>query len=369
MDHYKPHPGATFEGFYNKFELPSGARIVLIISRVPETGKRANYVSFTYIPASPNDDRVSQHGKVYQREFWPETLKYTEHSSRDGFVLTTTDGLAEFNIHGSKGTYALKSTDGLAFHASFSTTTPWSTSATTPESWLVNLPLPLHWHVQSLATPVEFQLDLPRDDDNAASIVSPDDRRGRAIVHQEKNWATSFPASHMWMQARRHADDSNAGDAAGLCLAGGQVLGMEAFLVGYRNARAGVEFDFRPPFALRLPVPFTGGLLGLGPFMSFRKDWDARTFEMSVASLTEKLEVEASAPKGSFYALSAPFDDGHRPNFLAQSMKARIRVRAFRRRWWVVGAWEVVCEDVFEGGALEFGGEYYPPRGSNKIAH
>jgi len=349
MEQYKPHPGATFEGYYNKFDLPSGAKAILIISRVPESKRakqRNNYVTFTYIPADGSP--------VFQREFWPETLKFIEHSTRDGFVITTTDGLAEFNIHGNVGTYTLKSPD-VSFHASFNTTTPWSSRAHTPEGMLVHLPLPLHWHVQSLETPVAFELTAPSD-----SSVSAQDRVGDAIVHQEKNWATSFPTSHMWIQARRP-------DGRGLCLAGGEILGMEAFLIGYRNKPAGVELDFRPPFALRIPLLFG---LGVGPFMSFAKDWNARTFEMSVAGLTNRLEVTASAPKGTFYALSAPFDDGHRPNFLAQSMKATIKVVAYRRPWmWFFGAWEKICEDTFEHGSLEFGGEYYPPRGSNKTSN
>jgi len=345
MDYYKPHPGATFEGYYNKFDLPSGAKIVLIISRVPNAKQRTNNVAFTYIPADGSP--------VYQQEFWPETLQYTEHSSRDGFVLTTTDGLAEFAIRGSVGSYTLHAPGRVSFHASFNTTTPWSSRTLTPEGLLVHLPLPLHWHVQSLATPVDFRLSVPE-----GTSVAPADIQGTAVVHQEKNWAVSFPASHMWIQAR--ADDNR-----GLCLAGGQILGMEAFLVGYRNGRAGVEIDFRPPFALAIP------LLHLGPFMSFRKDWDARTFEMSVADLTRKLDVKVSAPKGTFYALSAPFDDGHRPNFLAQSMKATVEVVVWKRPWWglLFGGWEKVCEDRFEHGSLEFGGEYYPPRGSNKTSN
>jgi tocopherol cyclase len=34
-----------------------------------------------------------------------------------------------------------------------------------------------------------------------------------------------------------------------------------------------------------------------------------------------------------------------------------------------VGEWALVEEEVFEGGSLEFGAGYYPPRGSDRKFH
>lgn len=129
---------------------------------------------------------------------------------------------------------------------------------------------------------------------------------------------------------------------------------MKAFLVGYRSND--LNLAFRPPFALRL--------LGVGPFMSYTVDWESRTFELSVQSFRRKITIRATAPKGTFFSLAAPFAEGHRQNFLGQSMQARVEVKIYESGWF--GPWRVVREDVFEDGGLEFGGAYYPPAGSEE---
>jgi hypothetical protein len=169
------------------------------------------------------------------------------------------------------------------------------------------------------------------------------------MVHDEKNWANSFPSAHMWLQAR----DPDRG----FCCAGGQILGMEAFLLGYRSKN--LNLDFRPLFAMRFA--------GMSPFMSYETDWEGKRFELSVQSFRQKLTVKASAPVGSFFSLSSPFPDGHRENFLGQSFQARIEVKVYESGWF--GPWRLVREDVFDNGSLEFGGGYYPPAGSSVRFH
>jgi hypothetical protein len=39
-------------------------------------------------------------------------------------------------------------------------------------------------------------------------------------------------------------------------------------------------------------------------------------------------------------------------------------VKVYESGW--VSDWNLVEEEVFEGGSLEFGAGYYPPRGSDK---
>jgi hypothetical protein len=51
-----------------------------------------------------------------------------------------------------------------------------------------------------------------------------EDGEGKASVHQEKNWASSFPAAHTWVQA--HSPKTNTT----INLAGGKILGMTAYL-------------------------------------------------------------------------------------------------------------------------------------------
>ena len=135
------------------------------------------------------------------------------------------------------------------------------------------------------------------------------------------------------------------------------MLGLEAFLLGYRSND--LNIDFRPPFAVRLA--------GLSPFMSYKPDWDNRSFELSVQSFRQKITVKAKAPKGSFFPLSAPFPEGHRANFLNQSFQATFEVKIYESGWF--SPWELVREDTFEAASLEFGAGYYPPRGTEERFH
>lgn len=334
MEHHKPHPSAVFEGYYSKFDLPSGAHLALIACRVKNANQRPYMVSFTYVPAKDCS-------KTFQREIWSESMEMKTSSKGDGFrinipgtgFITWTTNYTEYDIE----------TPEFSFKAKSSSRTPWSKETNTPESLLVNLPLPLHWHVQSLASKCTFTLEIPSQN------LPLEDKTGSATIHDEKNWAHSFPSAHMWLQARS--------DDRGFCCAGGQILGLEAFLLGYRSKNLNV--DFRPPFAVRVA--------GWSPFLSYSSDWEGRTFEASMQSFRQKLVVRASAPKGSFFSLSSPFPEGHRENFLGQSFQATIEVEVYESGWF--GPWRLVREDRFEDGSLEFGGGYYPPAGSKERFH
>lgn len=291
-------------------------------------------VSFTYVPKDVP--------KTFQREVWTDLIVMKTLSNNKAFSLDVA-GIGYVKWDGDSTTeYSLDHED-FALHGKTTSRKPWSSTTDTPESLLVNLPLPLHWHVHSLASDCDFTLKIPSID------LPSSDSRGTAKVHQEKNWANSFPSAHMWLQAR---DGSR-----GFCCAGGQILGMEAFLLGYRSDD--YNLDFRPPFATRLA--------GISPFMSYTTSWEDRTFELSVQSFRQKIVVKASAPKGSFFSLSSPFPEGHRENYLGQTFQGEFDVKIYESGWF--SGWELVKEDYFEGCSLEFGGGYYPPAGSNDRYH
>ena len=134
-------------------------------------------------------------------------------------------------------------------------------------------------------------------------------------------------------------------------------MGMEAFLLGYRGKK--YDFDFRPPFAIRV--------FGFSPFLSYTTNWEDKSFSLSVQSFRQKITVEAQAPQGSFFSLSAPFPEGHKPNMLGQSFQASFKVKVYESGWF--SPWELVEEQDFEGCSLEFGAGYYPPAGSDKKFH
>ena len=330
MEHHRPHKNAAFEGYYSKFDLPSGAHLALVVCQVKAGNKRPNMVSFTYVPRGA--------GSVYQKEVWPGFMEIVDDPDGPGFRVNIPGmGYVKWNADSSVE-YTLDHSD-FFLHAKTTSRTSWSDSTNTPEGLLVHLPLPLHWHVQSLASNCEFNLKIDQYE------LPPADTSGHAVVHDEKNWATSFPSAHMWLQARD-------GDR-GFCCAGGRILGVEAFLLGYRSKDH--KLDFRPPFATRLA--------GISPFMSYETDWTERSFFLSVQSFRQKLIVHAKAPEGSFHQLSAPFPEGHRPNFLGQSFKASLKIQVFESAW--LSPWRLVLEDEFENASLEFGGGFYPPAGSD----
>lgn len=331
MEHNAPHPKAAFEGYYNKFDLPSGAHLVLVICKVKDAQSKPNVLSFTYVPCDAS--------KIFRKELFTESIDMRIDDAKGYAFTLDIPGIGYAKWDDSSCTeYELKH-EAFSFHATTLTRTPWDKVSQTPEGLLVRLPLPLHWHVQSMASRCKFDLNIPGYD------LPPEDRSGEAVVHQEKNWAFSFPSAHMWVQCRD-------GDRT-FCCAGGKILGMDAFLLGYRSKD--LNLDFRPPFAVRIA--------GLGPFMTYKTDWEHRSFELAVQSFRQKITVKASAPKGSFFPLSPPFPEGHRENFLNQSFQAKVEIKVYESGW--LSPWNLVREEIFEGGSLEFGGDFYPPAGSS----
>lgn len=332
MEHHAPHDNAAFEGYYNKFALPSGAHLVVVICKINNADTRPNALSFVYCS---NDGSVKYHKEIFPDEMNFKRLDKTS----DAFILDIPGvGHAKWNAD-STTEYSFDNED-FSFDATTTSRIPWSEQSNTPEGILVQLPLPLHWHVQSLGSSCKFNLNI-RDHQ-----IPKEDTSGEAMVHQEKNWAFSFPSAHMWIQCRE--------GSKGLCCAGGQILGMEAFLLGYRSDD--LNFDFRPPFALRIG--------GLSPFMSYKPDWEKRSFELSLQSFRRKITVKAVAPEKTFFPLSPPFPGGFRENYLNQSFQAKIEIKIYESGW--MSAWRLVREEVFESGSLEFGAGYYPLAGTDQ---
>jgi tocopherol cyclase len=341
MQHNAPHPSASFEGYYTKFDLSSGSHIALIICSVPNAETRPHMVSFTYYPKS---------GKpIFQREHFVDNIeRITINQDTKAFELRVPElGYMRVEADGTSS-YNLKAEE-WSLEAKSNTYTAWRSDKSTPEGWMIQLPLPLHWHVHSLCSPCHLKLSIPSLGDS----FPPADREGRATFHQEKNWANSFPDAHMWVQAW------DADNNKGICLAGGKILGQTAYLLGYRSPT--LNLDFVPPFSMSYFNIFA-------PFMSEKNDWASRTFSLSVSNYFYKLDLKASAPKEhGWFGLATPFPDGHRANFCTESFLATIEAKISERCGWMPWhAWREVRVDRWEGASLEFAGEYFPERGEKK---
>jgi tocopherol cyclase len=341
MEHYAPHSGSKFEGYYSKFDLSSGSHIALIICSIPNASSRPHMVSFTYYPKS---------GKpIFQREHFVDNIEMvTTDQDTKAFELRI-PGLGYMRTDGDGITsYDMKAND-WSFEAQGSTYTAWRHDKSTPEGWMVRLPFPLHWHVHSLCSPCTFNLNIPSLGEN----FPPADHQGRATCHQEKNWAHSFPEAHMWVQAW------DAHNNKGVCLAGGKIMGQTAYMLGYRSPT--LNLDFIPPFSMSVFNIFS-------PFMSVEIDWPTRSFNLSVSNYFYKLDLKAQAPKEpGWFGLSCPFSDGFRTNFCRENFLATIEVNVSERSGWMPWSmWKHIKTETFEGGSLEFAGSYYPERGEKK---
>ncbi|KAK7193486.1 hypothetical protein PSPO01_00159 [Paraphaeosphaeria sporulosa] len=339
MDQFAPHPTSCFEGWYSKFDLPSGSYITLVICTVPKaTTLPPHMVSFTYYPASGTP--------IFQREHWVSHIECVTTGPNNAFELRTDFGSMRVAANGDT-TYSLSAPE-WSLNATATSRTPWfpSQNTSTPEGWLVHLPLPLHWHVHSLSSRAEYHLKIPSENV---------DEKDTAPLHQEKNWANSFPSAHTWVQARE------PDTARGICLAGGKILGMHAFLLGYRSPK--LNLDFAPPFALAVPIPIPLLSWLISPFMTHVIDYASRSISLTVRNLFYKIEVSARAPKEvGWFGLGSPFPEGHRKNFCSESFLATVDVVVSERSMWG-WTWREVERAIFEGASLEFAGEYFPGTG------
>lgn len=335
-DHYAPHRNATFEGYYSRFELPSGWSICLIVSAVPAVARRLNpddhdalhkakpfYIVLTYV--SPDSTTI------VQKEFWPPTFDVD--STDASFTIKWDTG--SFRWDGDVVSWSLL-TPSATFHASTipSTRTPWKPGDTdsTPAGLIARLPSPIQWHVHSVSSDCTFQLSIP----------GLPDASGRAKVHYEKNWAISFPKSYNWLQARDHERGK------GICLAGGSLIpGVEAWLVGYQGSHG--RYLCFMPFSI-----FGFTLSGLSTEVSYAK----RLFSIDMKGWFRRLSVVATAPAETFFNFAAPLNTGHAPNYCVQSYATHVKVEV-AERWTPWSAWTVVEREEYKNGGLEFGGDCY----------
>ena len=343
MQHYAPHPSAAFEGYYSKFDIAGGSHIALIICSIPSAKSRPHMVSFTYYADSGKRIFQREHfvNEIEQVTIDKSTKAFEVRVPGMGYMRTDGQGITKYDIKAEDGSWGLQ--------AQCDDYMPWRSDKCTPEGWLVHLPLPLHWHVHSLCSPCSFALSIP----SLGPTLDTAGRTNRATVHQEKNWANSFPDAHMWVQAW------DASSNRGICLAGGKIMYNTAYLLGYRSPS--LNLDFVPPFSVSYLNLFN-------PFMTVVNDWKSRTFTLSVSNYFYRLELKAHAPKEpGWFGLASPFPDGHRPNFCRESFVATIQVRISERVGWMPWSpWKQVQLDTFENASLEFAGGYYPERGVRK---
>ncbi|KAL9092761.1 MAG: hypothetical protein Q9159_000659 [Coniocarpon cinnabarinum] len=353
---YSLHQGAQFEGFYSRFSLPSGASLVLIPDVIPAA--QTSSITIVYIPNRSSVGRPDpslpppkvSNQPIHNLELSNYPIK--PHSSPTGFAFTVNDKpILSYDATSETITYDFDFPE-FKLKATTESRMPWDPERPFlgPEGLLGMLPLPLHWYVHSFASAAAFELSLP------GCEVPIEDQRGRCSIHEEKNWARSFPEAHHWILARKHIPP--APDAI-VSLAGGRTLGLDAFIVGVRVPDKGINVDIRPPFSV--------SVLGFSPFLKVKRWWERRVVQVDTCDLFYRVRVEAMAKPDSFFQLGEPFPEGVRSNWLVQSLNALVKCHVYRRRWrvkkWSLWEWQLIGDETWNDGGLEFGGTYYPERG------
>ncbi|WVF71080.1 hypothetical protein IAT40_005877 [Kwoniella sp. CBS 6097] len=329
MSHYAPHSSATFEGYYNRFRLPSGASVCLIVSSVPKAHDRPFMISFTHVSPDGRD--------WWQKNYWPKKWD-VQRGQGDDYEIHWENG--HFGYKGDQVYWALDS-DEVHFAAHQpSRGVPWRPHdpSSTPAGVLARFPLPIQWHVHTVDAEAKFSLDVKDRE------INDKDREGTANAHVEKNWAISFPSDYIWMQARNKDK--------GLSIAGGSLIpGIQAYLVGYQ----GNSFvSFKPPTST--------SILGLSLGLHSEIDSIQGVIDLDIVGWFTRLRVHGHCDPDTFFPFAAPLNTGHAPDYTVQSYASEIKVEVYKRSWPWLG-WTVVEKETFGDGAMEFGGGFYKQGG------
>jgi tocopherol cyclase len=341
-DHFAPHSRVHFEGFYSRTLLDDGGTLAIVFCWVKNATERPNLVHISYTP-SPS----TPSSPAFKHEFFPDHLEVTTHAKlhtgRQPFAVHMA-GVGVLDMRGDSVEYTIKTSEPeLELSLKVTEHVPWSASTPLagpmgPLSLLSSL-LPLNWHVLCTSSKATYKFT------HAGRTQS-----GTGTSHVEKNWGASFPPGWIWSQSFSFAGPE---PSRSLCLAGGSaLLGVQAYLVGYRSAA--LHWDFRPPFAM--------ALWKLSAFMTVEHDSKAGTFALTVQTFTRKLVIKVDAPTDSFIGLACPYANGHRPMYAFESFTGRTWIEAWERAYpWQ--RWSLVEEGpgglTSEGepcSALEFGG-------------
>ncbi|CAH1785519.1 unnamed protein product [Owenia fusiformis] len=116
---------------------------------------------------------------------------------------------------------------------------PWGRKGVGPEGWLEHFPLPLHWFVFSLRSPVISYTIENKD----THMIYKGENTG--VAHMEKNWGNSFPKAWIW------SEGVDVKTNISFALSGGPVnfydiITIPGYLIGYRNPLKGFDLSFRP---------------------------------------------------------------------------------------------------------------------------
>jgi len=341
--HVPAAPGPWFEGWYFRVNDAGGSRSVAVIvaSHLPR--------GETYVPGMVLPGYINV--LICEGDGAP-TLSFTAYPQRTqslvaGEAVSTNPRLApapdfEWVAEGfglvTQDSVNLQIPGEVEISIRTENRVPWNANRPVmgPEGLLMFLPVPLHWYVHSLASDASYSYSLP-----GAGLDDP--VSGTGYAHLEKNWQREFPAGWVWAQGI--AENIKAQfviSQADIALQGS--AGFTPWILGYRSEALRWDFRFHIP----------------GATLATDMNPCAGTLRMEARDLYRTLIIEASAPPGSFGAVSIPTAEGFVAESGGESFSATVIVSAYLHVPLLgkLGLEWLVEQQVFYNAALEFGNAY-----------
>jgi hypothetical protein len=226
----------------------------------------------------------------------------------------------------------------ITFRAQTDGPLPWTNdgSGFGPAGPLDSLPIPLHWFVYSLGSPVITYSWIDSSKDIQVAGFG-------GLAHMEKNWGNAFPAKWIWAEAKDLTSGTAFAFSGGDLTMAGVTIPIElSHLVGYRSANGKINWDFTPDDS-RLNKTI---------------DACAGNFEVDIYHfiLPRRLNVKMNAPSSSLTScILGPASDGFK-GMSTESFITTIEITAYTH--YPIGNDVVLDHVIIENGGLEFGGEF-----------
>lgn len=203
-DHFAPHPGTGFEGWYTRIQGEDFSMAIIMCS-LADKGKafdRQHYLHFSIIPLKPESsikERIDLH--LFPQQIIPTAIT----SGQLPFTLEAPE-FGVFNCHPHEQTYDLTLPDEAnnciyTIEVRIRNRIPLDDANLnqTPHGSVARLEstLPLHWAIFSTSSTADV---IVKKSTLKAGVASSTQTvlKGTGRAHMEKNWGVSFPQGWTW---------------------------------------------------------------------------------------------------------------------------------------------------------------------------
>eukprot|EP00252_Welwitschia_mirabilis_P014021 TRINITY_DN31043_c0_g1_i1.p1 TRINITY_DN31043_c0_g1~~TRINITY_DN31043_c0_g1_i1.p1 ORF type:complete len:353 (+),score=48.32 TRINITY_DN31043_c0_g1_i1:219-1277(+) len=201
-----------------------------------------------------------------------------------------------------------------------------------PEGWLRFLPLPTNWYISSVCSNATYEFK----DKEGMEVHS------QGWAHEEKNWGTTFPNGHIWLQAISESGNTKLVFAGGYYKLGNIIETPYICAMGYWSHK----------HQIHMRSVDVGTI-----FKDITIDPQRKTFSIKATNPRYTVLVTSSAPPESFSEpLLAPIGKVDWKPACKESFVANIKVEVYVHTIWGIPCFKkLVDTQSFKNAALEFG--------------